>query len=142
MDAIVSIGPASFPARIETARSGASCRALMQLLPYRGRVVHARWSGEALWSPLQATWPAETWLPPENAVGEPRPGQLLLYAGQDSEPEILIPYGETRFASRFGPLLGNPVLTIADHLDELARVGRSVLERGAGTLRIDLAHHP
>lgn len=111
----------------------------MQLLPYRGRVVHARWSGEAIWSPLQPSWPAESLLPEENAVAEPRPGQLLLYAGQHSEPELLIAYGETRFASRFGGLRGNPVLTIVERLDELARVGRSILENGASTIRIALA---
>ena len=141
MNATVSIGSSIFPASVEAATASASCRALMQLLPYNGTVLHARWSGEAIWSPLQTTWPAESLLPEENAVAEPRPGQLLLYAGQDSEPEILIPYGETRFASRFGGLRGNPVLTIVERLDELARVGRSILENGAGTLRIAIAHH-
>lgn len=139
MNATVSIGSSVFPARIESAQASASCQALMRLLPYGGRVLHARWSGEAMWSPLEAAWPAESLLQKESAVGEPRPGQLLLYAGKDSEPEILIPYGQTRFASGFGPLLGNPVLTIVDRLDELARVGRSVLENGARALRIELA---
>jgi len=113
----------------------------MQLLPYSGMVLHARWSGEAIWSPLQTSWPAESLLPEEDAVAEPRPGQLLLYAGPHSEPEILIAYGETRFASRFGGLRGNPVLTIVERLDELAHVGRSILENGASTLHIALAHH-
>ncbi|GAA0707205.1 hypothetical protein GCM10009105_05800 [Dokdonella soli] len=74
----------------------------------------------------------------ENATSHPRPGQLLLYAGRQSEPEILVAYGETRFASKFGPLFGNPVLTILERLDELARIGRSILETGASTLRIEL----
>ncbi len=138
MNATVSIGPSTFPARIESAQAGASCRALMRLLPYRGAVLHARWSGEAVWSPLRTIWPKDSPLAEENAIAQPRPGQLLLYAGRHSEPEILIPYGETRFASGFGPLRGNPVLTIVDRLDELARVGRSLLEHGAGTLRIEL----
>jgi hypothetical protein len=112
---------------------------LLGLLPYRGTVLHARWSGEALWSPLGASWPAEALLPPERATGEPRPGQLLLYAGRHSEPEILIPYGETRFACKAGALLGNPVLSIVERLDELAAIGRSILESGAATLRIEPA---
>lgn len=142
MNATVSIGATSFPAKIETAQAQAGCRALMPLLPYRGCVLHARWSGEAIWSPLRAAWPAGARLGSEHAIGEPRPGQLLLYAGADSEPEILVAYGETRFASRSGPLRGHPVLTIVDRLDELAHVGRSILECGASTLRIELVQHP
>ena len=141
MKATVSIGHATFSARVESDLAPASCRALAQLLPYRATVLHARWSGEAVWSPLRDAWPFGSTLLRESATGEPRPGQLLLYAGTDSEPEILIAYGQTRFASGFGPLLGNPVLTIDDRLDELARAGRSILENGAGTLRIELFPH-
>jgi len=140
MNAMVTIGVSTFSARIESGEALASCRVLMQFLPYCGTVLHARWSGEAVWSPLRAIWPDTTLLPEENAIGVPRPGQLLLYAGPHSEPEILLAYGPTRFASRFGPLLGNPVLTIVDRLDELAYAGRSILENGAGTLRIELVH--
>ncbi|HEX7914269.1 DUF3830 family protein [Rudaea sp.] len=138
MNATVSIGTSTFRASIASPRASASWDALARLLPYAGTVLHARWSGEAIWSPLRTIWPAASLLPRENAVGEPRPGQILLYAGQDSEPELLLAYGQTRFASGFGPLLGNPVLTIVDRLDELASVGRSILENGAGTLRIEL----
>ena len=63
----------------------------------------------------------------------------MLYAGEHSEPEILVAYGETRFGANSGPLAGNPVLTIYERLDELAYVGRSILESGANTLRIELA---
>jgi hypothetical protein len=111
----------------------------MRLLPYRGTALHARWSGEAVWSPLRAVWPTDLTLPGESASSTPRPGQLLLYAGEHSEPEILIAYGETRFGANSGPLVGNPILTIVDRLDELAHVGRSILESGAKTFRIELA---
>ena len=141
LHATVSLGPTRFRARVESAQALASCRALIGLLPYCGTVLHARWSGEAVWSPLGAAWPGNATLPQENATGQPRPGQLLLYAGHQSEPEILLAYGETRFAGNSGPLLGNPVLTILERLDELARVGRSILESGASTLRIELARN-
>lgn len=140
MYATVAIGRSIFPARIESPLASASYRALTQLLPYRASVLHVRWSGEAMWSPLRAAWPAESRLPEENATAQPRPGQILLYAGAQSEPEILVAYGATRFACVAGPLLGNPILTIVDRLDELAQVGRSLLEHGAATLRIELAH--
>ncbi|HEX6833839.1 MAG TPA: DUF3830 family protein, partial [Rudaea sp.] len=125
-------------ARIETDLAPLSCRALLDLLPYAGPVVHARWSGEALWSPLGARWRAGSVLQSENATSEPRPGQILLYAGSDSEPELLIPYGETRFACKAGTLRGNPVLTLIDRLDALARAGRAILQSGAATLRVEL----
>ena len=133
----VALGRTTFSAVLEVDRAPASCRALLQLLPYRGTVLHARWSGEAVWSPLRAVWPTDFTLPGESATNTPRPGQLLLYAGKHSEPEILVAYGETRFGANSGPLAGNPVLTIVDRLDELAHVGRSILEFGAGTFHID-----
>jgi Protein of unknown function (DUF3830) len=138
----VSLGRITFPAVFEVDRAPESCRALMRLLPYHGTVLHARWSGEAVWSPLRAAWPSGLTLRGENATGTPRPGQLLLYAGEHSEPEILVAYGETRFGATSGPLVGNPVLTIVDRLDELAHIGRSILERGADTLRVELVRGP
>lgn len=136
--ALVWLGPLSFRARIESDRAPASCAALIGLLPYRGRLLHARWSGEAVWSPLGESWPSGFALPQEVATTSPQPGQILLYAGPGSEPELLVPYGQTRFAANCGPLLGNPVMTILERFDELARIGRSILESGASTLRIEL----
>ena len=49
----------------------------------------------------------------------PSPGQMLLFGGNLSEPELLIPYGPSRFASKAGLLAGNPVLTIEDRLTRL-----------------------
>ena len=138
MNATVSIGTSTFPANIVSPRASATWIALARLLPYAGTVLHARWSGEAIWSPLRAAWPGESRLPEEDAIAQPRPGQILLYAGPNSEPELLVAYGQTRFACAAGPLRGNPVLTIVDRLDELAQAGRAILENGAGTLRIEL----
>jgi len=110
----------------------------MALLPYAGKVIHARWSGEALWSPLAAVMPSDLIMPRENPRGEPKPGELLLYAGARSEPEILIVYGTSRFACKAGPLEGNPVLTLEDGLDRFERLGREVLWKGAMELHIEL----
>lgn len=141
LHASLTLGTARFRARLETGLAPQSCRALLALLPYQGTVLHARWSGEAAWSPLGDRWPAQAALPEEQATAEPPPGQLLLYAGPRSEPELLIPYGATRFACRAGGLRGNPVLTVFEQLDELARAGRGLLESGAAILRIEL-HTP
>ena len=133
----VRIGPESFPARLRHDLAPRSCEGLLALLPYSGAVIHARWSGEALWSPLAAAWPADLLLPPENPRGTPRPGEVLLYAGERSEPELLIVYGTSRFACKAGPLEGNQVLTIEDRLESIARLGREVLWGGAMTLSIE-----
>ena len=105
------------------------------LLPYLRKVIHAR-SGEALWSPLGGAISSALSLPSESSTDEPRPGEILLYAGPISEPELLIVYGAARFACEAGRLEGNPVLAIEEGLDLLAKLGRDVLWRGAVELRI------
>jgi hypothetical protein len=67
------------------------------------------------------------------------PGDLLLFADAQSEPELLIVYGHSRFACRSGPLKGNPVLVIDDGLARLAEVGRRVLRYGAVKIRLECA---
>jgi hypothetical protein len=136
---ILSIGSERFPARLRRDLAPHSCERLMGMLPYAGKVIHARWSGEALWSPLEAVFPQDLMLPRENAIGDPAPGQVLLYAGECSVPELFIPYGSNRFACKAGPLEGNPVLSIEDGLDRLAQLGPEVLWQGAKELRIEVS---
>ena len=135
----LEIGAARFSATLRRDLAPHSCECLLRLLPYRGAVVHARWSGEAVWSPLADAWPTGLPLAPESATCDPKAGEVLLYAGDLSEPELLIPYGTARFAASAGTLRGNPVLTIDEPLAALAEVGRSVLWKGAATLQIKRA---
>ncbi|MBI3677167.1 MAG: DUF3830 family protein [Proteobacteria bacterium] len=133
----MTIGAETFPARLQYDLAPNSCALLETLMPYRGKLIHARWSGEACWSPLVATWLPGLLLPPENATSDPVPGQMLLFGGDLGEPELLIPYGPCRFASNAGPLAGNPVLVIEDRLARLVALGREILWRGAADLRIE-----
>jgi hypothetical protein len=135
----VHIGAERFTARLRDDLAPRSCERLKALLPYAGKVIHARWSGEALWSPLAAVMPADLILPRENPRGDPQPGEMLLYAGAQSEPELLIVYGASRFACKAGALQGNPVLSIEDRLERLAELGREVLWGGAMELRIEVS---
>ena len=41
-----------FTAKLLIERAPVTCAAFVALLPYRQRVIHARWSGEACWIPL------------------------------------------------------------------------------------------
>ena len=136
----LEIGSTRFSAVLHRDLAPHSCARLMRMLPYRGAVIHARWSGEALWSPLGGAWAGSVDFPRENATSEPKAGQVLLYAGDLSEPELLIPYGTARFASKAGSLEGNPVLTIDDPLSALAEIGRQVLWEGRMNLTIEKKH--
>lgn len=133
----LEIGTVRLSATLRRDLAPHSCERLLSMLPYQGVVIHARWSGEALWSPLGAAWPAGQHLPREHATNEPKAGNVLLYAGELSEPELLIPYGTTRFASKAGLLEGNPVLTIDDPLSVLPELGRRVLWNGKAKIRIE-----
>lgn len=135
----LSIGTERFTARLRRDLAPRSCDYLMGLLPLRAQAIHARWSGEALWVPLADNVPAGLMLPRESATADPVPGQVLLYAGERSVPELYIPYGVNRFACKHGPLQGNLVLTIEDAGQRLAEVGPEALWKGARELRIEVS---
>ena len=67
----------------------------------------------------------------ENTTSRPLPGQILLYPGDPSEMEILIPYGQTVFSSKFGELAGNHVATIAEPEATLRHLGEEIWWHGA-----------
>lgn len=138
-DLLLTIGTERFAARLRRDLAPRSCGYLLGLLPHGGKLIHARWSGDALWSPLADTVPSDLLLPPENAAGHPAPGQLLLYAGDRSVPELYIPYGINRFACKAGSLEGNPVISITERLERLAELGQQVLWNGAMELRIEVS---
>lgn len=117
-----------FTARLERERAPDTCAAFLKMLPFRAQLVQARWSGEAAWIPLGDR---DFGIEAENQTSRPAPGEILLYPAGVSETEILFPYGETRFASRYGELSGNHFLTIVGAHEQLAEVGRRVLWSGA-----------
>ena len=124
----ITAGGFRFRARFEEALAPATCRAFRALLPYRERLIHVRWSGEACWIPLGDTAFGVGY---ENATSYPAPGQILLHPGGVSETEILLGYGAARFASKVGQLAGNHFLTITEGLADLPALGRKVLWEGA-----------
>lgn len=132
----IRVGPLKFGARLEKELAPETCRAFVARLPFRARLVQARWSGEAAWIPLGDL---DIGVGQENAKTEPAPGEILFYPKGISETEILIPYGVTRFASKFGPLAGNHFMTILDGRDQLEEVGRLVVWEGAQDIVIELA---
>jgi len=125
----ITAGELEFTARLEESKAPQTVAALRQLLPLEGKLVQARWSGEAAWVPLG--WDLDLELGPENATAYPGPGELLLYPGGLSEVEILFPYGATSFASKMGQLAGNHFATIEEGRERLTDLGQAILWGGA-----------
>ena len=124
----IAAGPFEFTARFEEAAAPKTCATFRRLLPYRERLIHVRWSGEACWIPLGDL---DLGLGYENHTSYPAPGQILLYPGGISETEILLSYGSVQFASKMGQLAGNHFLTVREGQEQLASLGKLVLWSGA-----------
>jgi hypothetical protein len=124
----ITAGPFEFTARMEQADAPATCAAFAKLLPYRQKLIHARWSGEACWIPLGEF---QLGVGYENHTSHPAPGEILFYPGGFSETEILFPYGAASFASKLGQLAANHFLTVESGRERLRELGRLVLWEGA-----------
>jgi len=133
-DIRITAGPFSFTARFERVLAPLTCAKFAGMLPYRERLIHVRWSGEACWIPLGNL---DLGLGYENATSYPAPGQLVLHPGGISETEILLAYGSVRFASKVGQLAGNHFLTIAEGTEQLPELGRLTLRQGAQPIEFD-----
>ena len=124
----ITAGMFRFVAVFEESAAPRTCARFAGLLPYRQRIIHVRWSGEACWIPLGDL---DLGLGYENHTSYPAPGQILLYPGGISETEILLPYGSVQFASKVGVLAGNHFLTVVEGNQDLAPLGKQVLWEGA-----------
>ena len=130
----IRIGPHAFRAVLETDRAPRTCAAVRALFPLRARIIHVRWSGEALWIPGGDAYLDVDY---ENNTSHPAPGEVLVYPGGQSEMEILIAYGPTLFSSKAGQLSGNHFATILDSRAALREIGQDVLWNGAQDVVID-----
>ena len=124
----IAVGDLAFTARFEESRAPLTCAAFRRLLPFEGQLIQARWSGEAAWVPLGEL---DLKLTAENATSDPSPGEILFYPKGISETELLFPYGQAHFGSKFGTLSGNHFLTIVEGAERLSELGRRVLWDGA-----------
>src|SRR3954470_130478 len=127
-DIRITAGGFSFMARLERAAAPRTCEWFAAMLPYRERIIHVRWSGEACWIPLGGL---DLGIGYENATSHPAPGQILLHPGGISETEILFAYGAVRFASKVGQLAGNHFMTVVEGLEQLRPLGEMTLWQGA-----------
>src|SRR3954454_14017611 len=124
----IAIADMSFDAHLETDKAPRTCAAFKSRMPFEGKVVHVRWSGEAVWIPLGDL---DFGVSYENHTSFPAPGQVILYPGGISETEILLAYGGVHFASKMGQLAGNHFITVTSGLENLMPLGKMVLWKGA-----------
>ena len=123
-----------FDTVFETVKSPVTCAAFQRAMPFEGKIVHVRWSGEGVWIPLGEMDFAVGY---EGATAYPAPGQILLYPKGKSETEILIAYGSVHFASKAGTLAGNHFASITTGLERLREVGVATLWEGAKSIRFE-----
>jgi hypothetical protein len=131
---VLKIGDHCFSAKLLEVEAPRTCEAFLSHLPIEGRVIHARWSGESVWFPMD---PVGIDAPAENQTCHPSRGDLLYYPGGVSERELLIPYGSAIFSSKVGLLQGNHFAAITEGLKMLPEMGRKVLWEGAQRIRIE-----
>ena len=128
---IIEIDGHEFNAVFEESNSPKTCNAFRRILPFESQVVHVRWSGEAMWIPLNDR---DFGVGYEDATSYPTPGQILLYPKGKSETEILIAYGCVHFASKAGSLAGNHFASITSDYAKLKEIGVSILWEGRKTI--------
>jgi hypothetical protein len=130
----ITVGPFAYIAQLE-ADAPKTCAEFGKLLPYKQRIIHARWSGEACWIPL-GDFSLDVGY--ENHTSYPAHGEILFYPGGFSETEILFPYGACSFSSKLGQLAGNHFLTVVEGQEQLREMGRKVLWEGAQDITFEL----
>ena len=124
----ISVGDFRFEGEFESEDAPQTCSWFRDHLPFRSKVIHARWSGEAVWIPLGDL---KSGLALENHTTHPSRGDILFYPGGNSEAEILFAHGSASFASKMGELAGNHFITVVSGRDRLAEFGNLVLWQGA-----------
>ena len=133
-DISLLIGGLGFNVKLHEAEAPKICGAFLSRMPIEGKVIHARWSGESVWFPMDSIGID---VPPENQTSHPSRGDLLYYSGGISEKELLITYGSAIFSSKVGQLQGNHFASIVTGLDRLPVMGKKVLWEGAQPIRIE-----
>jgi hypothetical protein len=129
----IRVGDLNFTARWEE-DAPKTRDAIRGLLPLHSKLIHCKWSGEGCWIPFGDDKLPIGW---ENHTSHPAPGEIIVYAGDISEGEILIAYGGVTFSSKLGQLAGNHFATITVGREQLKEMGRRALWEGAQDITIE-----
>jgi hypothetical protein len=101
-----------------------TCKAALDLLPLKGELFHATWSGDMLFLRCSEI-PAK--LKPENQTIYPSPGDVGL---SSTIKELQIIYGQAQLRARFGPAPDNIFARITENLTDLEKIGKRVHRQG------------
>jgi hypothetical protein len=138
----ITVGNLVFQAQLEVADAPHTAEGILKLLPISGKLVQAPWCGEAGSLDMSESGfdlgnsEHESF---ENHTTHPSPGNLLIYPGGFSDPEILFAYGPAIFARRFGNLAGNHFATVTSGGERFKELGRLLQWEGAQEIRIEEA---
>lgn len=132
----IDSGEFHFKAALLVEQAPQTCEKFLELLPYEQKVIHSRWSGEAVWIPLGDF---DLGVGFENHTSHGSRGDVLFYPGGYSETEFLFVYGSSVFAAKMGQLAGNHILKMTEGFEQLEDFGRTVLWQGAQPIRFSLA---
>ena len=132
----IKSGEFSFLSKLEEERAPETCARFLTLLPYHQKVIHSRWSGEAVWIPLGDF---DLGVGFENHTTHGSRGDVLFYPGGYSEREFLFVYGSSSFGAKMGALAGNHFLTMLEGHDQLEDFGKKVLWEGAQEIVFSLS---
>ena len=106
---LVGAEPFRFVGQLEKQKAPRTCESFLELLPFRNKVIHSRWSGEAVWIRLGDF---DTGLTFENHASHASRGDVVLDPGCFSETKFLFVYGSSIFARKMGQLAGNHFFTL------------------------------
>jgi hypothetical protein len=124
-----------FKAELLEQQAPQTCKQFLELLPYTQKVIHSRWSGEAVWIPLGDF---DLGVGFENHTSHGSRGDILFYPGGYSETEFLFVYGSSVFAAKMGQLAGNHIMKTIEGFDQLEAFGKKVLWEGAQPIEFSL----
>jgi Protein of unknown function (DUF3830) len=133
---IVRAGGYNFQGHFEEKSAPKTVAAFRQHMPFNGKIIHVRWSGEGVWIPLGDL---NFGVGYENNTCYPSIGQIILYPGGVSETEILMSYGHVNFASKAGQLSGNHFITLTSGLENIHALGRKTLLEGQQDIVFEMA---
>jgi hypothetical protein len=131
----VTVGNLTFGGHLEEKKAPKTCAAFLKHMPFSGKIIHVRWSGEGVWIPLGDL---NFGVGYENNTSYPSAGQIILYPGGVSETEILLSYGHVNFASKAGQLSGNHFVTLTSGLEHLHALGRKTLTEGQQDIKFEM----
>ena len=130
----ITAGSHEFTARMEEEKAPATCAAFLRLLPFEGKLIHVRWSGESCWIPMGDF---ETNLPFENHTSHPAPRRDPLVSGRVQRDRDPVPLRRLPLLVDRGTARGQPLPHGRGRCPASARAGPSgtVGGRAGGRVR-------